>query len=296
MASKSSELKNLSSRDLPTRRKAVRWLLEHEMQDSLPQFVKFIDDDDVWFREKAKYVFKKWCSDDFLDLVYELLSEKSRKYDYFISTLLFNFSKNIDGIVVKLLTSENIQVRKNTRNFQLSRAGCDNLKPLLFEALNDSDYRVRIVAVNFIDSVTLTDELINKIINDNHSKVKLTALNRLNLIDHSKWIEKFEEIKDKNIMYDLNLLKSEILLKNPKKTLSRWCASIDLDFDNSMLSWNKGNHSQDGIWWKHWYDNVITTTHFQKFSSIQSNLDKKYQSIYDEALDYYNKLYYFAEE
>ena len=57
----------------------------------------------------------------------------------------------------------------------------------------------------------------------------------------------------------------------------------------------KGNHAQDGIWWKHWYDNVITTTHFQKFLSNESELDKKYESIYDEALDYYNKLYYFAE-
>ena len=47
---------------------------------------------------------------------------------------------------------------------------------------------------------------------------------------------------------------------------------------------------------EHWYNNVITTTHFQKFSANQSDLDKKYQSIYDEALDYYNELYYFAEQ
>ena len=51
-----------------------------------------------------------------------------------------------------------------------------------------------------------------------------------------------------------------------------------------------------GIWWKHWYDNVITTTHFQKFPSNVNKLDEEYHSIYDEALDYYNKLYYFAEQ
>jgi hypothetical protein len=63
-----------------------------------------------------------------------------------------------------------------------------------------------------------------------------------------------------------------------------------------MLNWKKGSHPQDGIWWEHWYDSVINTTHFQKFSKDKNDLDKKYQSIYDEALEYYKKLYYFAEQ
>ena len=54
-----------------------------------------------------------------------------------------------------------------------------------------------------------------------------------------------------------------------QKILSKWCNNIDLEFDISMLKWKKGAHSQDGIWWKHWYDNVITTTHFQKLESNQ---------------------------
>ena len=92
------------------------------------------------------------------------------------------------------------------------------------------------------------------------------------------------------------VIDSNILLNNPEKILSQWCRSIDLEFDISMLQWKTGDYPQDGIWWKHWYDNVITTTHFQKFSSNQYKLDKKYKSIYDEALDYYNKLYYFSEQ
>tara|TARA_A100001011_G_scaffold70240_1_gene71838 strand:- start:17201 stop:17917 length:717 start_codon:yes stop_codon:yes gene_type:complete len=92
------------------------------------------------------------------------------------------------------------------------------------------------------------------------------------------------------------VIDSNILLSNPKKILSKWCNNIDLEFDISMLKWEKGTHPQDGIWWKHWYDNVITTTHFQKFSSNQHDLDQKYQLIYDEALDYYEKLYYFVEK
>ncbi|MDG2287471.1 MAG: HAD family hydrolase [Candidatus Marinimicrobia bacterium] len=127
-----------------------------------------------------------------------------------------------------------------------------------------------------------------------NSYVKKNTLNHIDELGYPqqyKIMKYLESIGKKFIVIDSN-----ILLNNPKKILSQWCSSIDLTFDNSMLKWEKGNHPQDGIWWKHWYDNVIMTTHFQKFSSSKSDLDKKYQSIYDEALDYYNKLYYFAEQ
>ena len=126
-----------------------------------------------------------------------------------------------------------------------------------------------------------------------NSYVKKNTLNHIDELGYPqqyKIMSYLDSIGKKFIVIDSN-----ILLSNPEKILSQWCSSINLEFDISMLKWQKGNHPQDGIWWKHWYDNVITTTHFQKFSANQSQLDKKYQSIYDEALDYYNKLYYFAE-
>ena len=121
-------------------------------------------------------------------------------------------------------------------------------------------------------------------------KTSLSHVNELGYPQQYKIMKYLDSIGKKFIVID-----SDILLNNPEKILSQWCNSINLEFDISMLKWEKSNHEQDGIWWKHWYDNVITTTHFQKFSANQSELDKKYQSIYDEALDYYNKLYYFAE-
>ena len=127
-----------------------------------------------------------------------------------------------------------------------------------------------------------------------NSYVKKNTLNHIDELGYPqqyKIMRYLDSIGKKFIVIDSN-----ILLNNPEKILSQWCSSINLEFDISMLKWQKGNHPQDGIWWKHWYDNVITTTHFQKFSANQSQLDKKYQSIYDEALDYYNKLYYFAEQ
>jgi hypothetical protein len=128
------------------------------------------------------------------------------------------------------------------------------------------------------------------VINSYIKKNTLNHVNELGYPQQYKIMRYLESIGKKFIV-----IESNILLNNPEKILSQWCSSINLEFDNSMLKWQKGNHPQDGIWWKHWYDNVITTTHFQKFSSDESELNKKYQPIYDEALDYYNKLYYFAE-
>ena len=127
-----------------------------------------------------------------------------------------------------------------------------------------------------------------------NSYVKKNTLNHIDELGYPqqyKIMRYLDSIGKKFIVIDSN-----ILLNNPEKILSQWCNSINLEFDISMLTWQKGNHPQDGIWWKHWYDNVITTTHFQKFSANQSELDQKYQSIYTEALDYYNKLYYFVEQ
>jgi hypothetical protein len=126
------------------------------------------------------------------------------------------------------------------------------------------------------------------------SYVKKNTLNHVDELGYPqqyKIMKYLDSIGKKFIVIDSN-----ILLNNPKKVLSQWCSNIDLEFDTSMLRWKKGNHPQDGIWWKHWYDNVIITTHFQQFSPNENQLDKKYQSIYDEALDYYNKLYYFVEQ
>ena len=86
------------------------------------------------------------------------------------------------------------------------------------------------------------------------------------------------------------VIDSEDLLKNPLKVLSDWCESINIDFDKSMLQWEKGHHQNDGIWWKHWYDNVINTTGFQKYYKKDINIENQYDSIYNESMEYYNYL------
>ena len=57
-----------------------------------------------------------------------------------------------------------------------------------------------------------------------------------------------------------------------------------------MLSWQTGYHSNDGIWAKHWYDKVINSIGFKPYKEKDISIEKKYDSIYNEAMIYYKYL------
>ena len=124
-----------------------------------------------------------------------------------------------------------------------------------------------------------------EVINSYSAKNKLQSVEELGYPQQYKIAMCLKKMNKKFIVID-----SEDLLKNPTKILSEWCKIINIDFDKSMLKWEKGNHQNDGIWWKHWYDNVIETTGFQKYQKKDIKIENKYDSIYNESMDYYNYL------
>jgi len=62
---------------------------------------------------------------------------------------------------------------------------------------------------------------------------------------------------------DFVVLDSNELLKNPPKCLELLCEKLNIPFDDKMLSWKKGARKEDGVWAKHWYDNVHNSTGFK---------------------------------
>ena len=62
------------------------------------------------------------------------------------------------------------------------------------------------------------------------------------------------KFKKKNIPF--YILSSEELLNSPKKELKNLCDYLKINFDNNMLSWDRGGIKEDGIWAKFWYENV----------------------------------------
>jgi len=223
MASKSTELKNLNSSDEATRRKAVRWLFENDVKESLPSFYSFLSDEDIWFRERAKMAFKKWITDDDFELIERLLKEKSSEKEYFLSTIISNFSTKSEQIVVELLKSDNYLVRSNVRTFQLNNSQENELNKLLLEVLDDPDYRVRKTGVGFLKMFEPSDFLIDRIFSDSHSLVRLTALENLDLdsIKHKKLIHKLRNSEDIQIRFHAAIFElKELIGKNENLYIS----------------------------------------------------------------------------
>ena len=118
-----------------------------------------------------------------------------------------------------------------------------------------------------------------------------TKKNKLNSVEELGYPQQYEII---NFLQKINksfmIIDSKELLMNPERSLSGWCRKNNIKFDKSMLKWKKGNHINDGIWWKSWYDNVIKTTGFHKYEKKDINIENKYDSIYNESMKYYNCL------
>ena len=115
--------------------------------------------------------------------------------------------------------------------------------------------------------------------------------NKLNSVEELGYPQQYEIIKYlKKINKSYVIIDSSELLKNPEKVLSNWCMKINIKFDKSMLTWEKGNYVSDGIWWKSWYDNVIKTTGFKEYEKKDINIENKYDSIYNESMKYYSFL------
>ena len=54
------------------------------------------------------------------------------------------------------------------------------------------------------------------------------------------------------------------VLENPRRVLGLLCDAVGVEFSEAMLSWPPGLRETDGIWAKHWYGEVETSTGFRK--------------------------------
>jgi hypothetical protein len=61
------------------------------------------------------------------------------------------------------------------------------------------------------------------------------------------------------------IVDSQELLAGPRSVLSELCRRVGIGFDESMLSWPKGPHPEDGAWARYWYESVHQTTGFQPY-------------------------------
>ena len=119
-----------------------------------------------------------------------------------------------------------------------------------------------------------------------------TQKNDLNHINELGYVQQFKLIKYlKKTGYDFIVIDSDQLINNPKKILEKWCYFLNIDFDNSMLKWEKKIYSTDGIWANHWYDSVLKTDRFNKeIIDKDYKINKQYEKIFEKSLEIYNQI------
>jgi hypothetical protein len=82
------------------------------------------------------------------------------------------------------------------------------------------------------------------------------------------------------------------VLEDPRRILGLLCAAVGVEFDDAMLSWRPGSRETDGIWAKHWYGEVITSTCFRKPAAKETEpLPEHLRAIHDRCRECYDRLH-----
>jgi hypothetical protein len=102
--------------------------------------------------------------------------------------------------------------------------------------------------------------------------------------------ELFEHVRHISGEIPLVIDSREFLL-DPRSMLEAICARLEIEFVPAMLSWPKGTRDSDGVWAKHWYGSVWSSTGFAAYRENDYQLSAKDQRISLQARPYYEELY-----
>ncbi len=98
----------------------------------------------------------------------------------------------------------------------------------------------------------------------------------------------------RDLGHEAVVIDSEGLLKDPEGVLTTACHKIGLEFDSSMLSWPEGPISEDGVWAKHWYENVHRSTGFRPYEPKEEEVPERLKDLLEECRYYYDTLFEYA--
>jgi Sulfotransferase domain len=90
------------------------------------------------------------------------------------------------------------------------------------------------------------------------------------------------------------VLDAKELLQNPENVLREVCGYLGIPFEPAMLSWQAGPKPEDGVWAKHWYDNVHKSTTFEMYQAKQEKFPEHLKELLDQSLPIYERLYEYA--
>jgi hypothetical protein len=102
-------------------------------------------------------------------------------------------------------------------------------------------------------------------------------------------LEIFEFVRDHTGVIP-PVLDAEDVLKDPRGTLTRFCAAVEVAFSDRMLAWPPGRRETDGVWAKHWYEAVERSTGFEPYRLRERRVGPELAPLLAECLPYYEAL------
>ena len=86
------------------------------------------------------------------------------------------------------------------------------------------------------------------------------------------------------------VLDARDVLEDPKRVLRLLCGAIGVEFSEAMLNWPPGLRETDGVWARHWYSEVVTSTSFRRSASKPQDVPARLASVYHACLEVYERL------
>ena len=84
------------------------------------------------------------------------------------------------------------------------------------------------------------------------------------------------------------------VVENPLRILELLCDAVGVEFNEAMLSWPPGLRETDGIWAKHWYAEVQTSTTFRKPPTREPEpVPERLREVYERSRECYDRLSQF---
>lgn len=87
------------------------------------------------------------------------------------------------------------------------------------------------------------------------------------------------------------VLDGKDIQENPRRMLGLLCDALGVEFTEAMLAWPPGLRATDGVWAKHWYKEVESSTSFRPYSPKPDQVPERLADVYTKCLEFYERLY-----
>ena len=87
------------------------------------------------------------------------------------------------------------------------------------------------------------------------------------------------------------VLDAQDVLGDPRRMLQLLCERLGITFRDEMLNWPAGPRETDGIWAKHWYKEVETSTSFRPYRPKSDPLPQEFTQLYNDCRAIYETLH-----